>query len=249
MKYPEKNERIKNKVMRNCDILRKRNITAFNTPGRLDTWMKSEKFKLVACKVHKAGSTNIARVLYNLDHLSKVKNINKISQAKARKNAVYRHKETVESFQMNYKSYTKFMFVRDPLERLLSAYRARLPHGMFKTDNVTFAKFLNKVIAIPDDIIDKHLVSFIRMCKPCSIKYDFIGTVSNYDDDMRRILKSVDAAKYVSIPKRNQTTYKTEKSSNVLQTYLKDVPKSLVRKIYEKYFWDYFLFGFTKPDF
>ena len=74
------------------------------------------------------------------------------------------------------------------------------------------------------------------MCKPCSITYDFNGTVGNYDDDMRRILKSVNATKYISIPKRNLTTYKTKKSSEVLQTYLKDVPKSLVGIIYERYY-------------
>ena len=120
---------------------------------------------------------------------------------------------------------------------------------MFKPDNVNFANFLEKVLAIPDDMTDLHLVLFTRMCKPCSITYDFIGTVDNYDDDMRRILKSVNATKYISIPKRNLTAYRTKKSSEVLQTYLKDVPKSLVRRIYERYYWDYFLFGFTEPDF
>ena len=39
------------------------------------------------------------------------------------------------------------------------------------------------------------------------------------------------------------------KSRETLQTYLKDLPKSLVKKIFEKYYWDYFPFDFTKPDF
>ena len=166
----------------------------------------------------------------------------------ARHNAVLQKKETVESFEMEYKAYKKFFFIRNPIERLLSAYRAKLPHGMFKS-NITFMEFLEKVISKPDKGIDKHLVSFIRMCQPCSIKYDFIGSVDNYNEDMTRILKSVDATKYVTLPERNQTGYKTEKSSDTLQMYLKDVPKTLVRGIYEKYYWDYFLFGFAKPDF
>ena len=119
MKSSEKHERTKNQLMRNCDIMKKRNITAFNAPGRLDKWMKSEKFKLVACKVHKAGSTNIARILYTLDHLSKIEYIDKISKAKARNNADLETEETVESFQMRYKKYNKFMFVRDPLKAVV----------------------------------------------------------------------------------------------------------------------------------
>ena len=242
------NKDMKTRLLHGCEIIMKGNETKMHQPGRLNTWVKSDRFKLIACKVHKAGSTNIARILYTLDHLSEINNTNKISKGKARNNAVYRHKETVESFQMNYKSYKKFMFVRDPLERLLSAYRAKLPRGMFKTDNLTFAKFLDNVLTKPDETINIHLVSFIRMCKPCSIMYDFIGTVDNFDDDMRRILKSVNAAN-ITIPERNQTGYNTEKSSEVLQAFLKDVPKSLVRRIYERYYWDYFLFGFAKPDF
>ena len=66
---------------------------------------------------------------------------------------------------------------------------------------------------------------------------------------MKTILKSVGAAEHVTLPQRNQTGYGQNKSDEVLQAHLKDVPKSLIRKIYEKYYWDYFLFGFAKPDF
>ena len=160
-----------------------------------------------------------------------------------------KHYEIAERFETEFKSYKKIMFVRDPLERLLSGYRAKLPHGWFKSNEITFKDYLEKVEAIPDKLIDKHVVSFIRMCSPCKIKYDFIGFVDSYDEDMRTILNSVDAAKHLTLPERNQTGYSKSKSSEALQTYLKDVPKSLVRKIYGKYYWDYFLFGFTKPDF
>ena len=86
------------------------------------------------------------------------------------------------------------------------------------------------------------------MCQPCSIKYAFIGLVDSYGEDMRRILDYVNATKYVTLPERNQTGYMTEKSSEVLQLYLKDIPTSLIKRFYENYYWDYFLFGFTKSN-
>ena len=63
--------------------------------------------------------------MYTLDHLSEKTDSNKISKGKARHNAVFEKKyETAEKFETEFKSYKKFMFVRDPLERLLSGYRA-----------------------------------------------------------------------------------------------------------------------------
>ena len=66
---------------------------------------------------------------------------------------------------------------------------------------------------------------------------------------MREILELVNASKYVILPERNQTGYLTEQSRDILQNYLKDVPKSIVKRIYEKYYWDYFLFDFNTPDY
>ena len=231
--------------------MKERNDTELQKPGRLEYWIKSDQFKLIACRVHKAGSTNTARVMYTLDHLSAQRDTNEIRRGMARHNAAFEKKyKTAKSFEMEYKSYKKFLFIREPLERLLSAYRAKLPHGMFKS-NTTFTEFLERVLSIPDKDIDKHLISITGMCSPCSIKYDFVGLVDSYGDDMRRILDSVNATilTNVTLPERNQTGYMMEKSSDALQTYMKDVPKSLVRGIYEKYYWDYFLFGFDKPTF
>ena len=198
----------------------------------------------------KAGSTNIKRVLYTLDHLAEYTDTNKISKGRVRnKKAVVQEYKTVESFETQFKSYKKFMIVRDPIERLVSAYRARVPRGMFRFNNMTFKAFLENVAVKSDKNINGHLVSISGKCSPCSIKYNFIGLMDSYDEDMRQILKSAGAAKYITLPQRNQTGYLKRKSSEVVQTYLKDIPKYLVRKIYEKFYWDYFPFGFTKPDF
>ena len=252
VKSPQKDTGIKEHLSHACEVMKEENITQFQDIESLHRakWAISKKFKLIACMNMKAGSTNILRVLYTLDHLAKYTDTNKIGKGRARhdKHVVPRY-ETKESFEKQFKSYKKFMFVRDPIERLLSAYRAGLPHGMFKWNNMTFKAFLENVAIKSDRNINGHVVSFSRKCSPCSIKYDFIGLTDSYGEDMRTILKSVGAATYVTLPQRNQTGYRKRKSSEALQTYLKENPKSLLRKIYEKFYWDYFLFGFTKPDF
>ena len=200
--------------------------------------------------MHKAGSTNIGRTLVTLENLNKYKDANELSTGKARKWGKYEMKFKNETdFNAEFKSYTKFMFVRDPIERLLSAYRAHLPHGMFHNHNYTFKTFLEVILNKSDATINPHLRSFSRDCNPCKLNLDYIGTTDNYNEDMNRILKSVGADKYIKLPERNQTGYTNSKSSEALQEYLKQIPKSLLRKLYERFYWDYFLFGFRKPNF
>ena len=254
VKSPKQEKGIKKHILHACEVMKAKNVTQFHDTDYLHEakWVISEQFKLIACRVRKVGSTNIARVLYFLDHMSEYNDSNQIHKGVVRKKAKLRNLKpfpTEESFQTHFKSYKTFIFVRDPLERLLSAYRDHLPGVLFESNNMTFKDFLEKVLAIPDMIINNHVASFTRLCNPCRMEYDFIGFMDRYNDDLRKILKSVDADKYVDIPYRNQTGYMKSKSSETFQTYLKDLPKSLVKKIYEKYYWDYFLFDFTKPDF
>ena len=249
---PQKGRDIKKHLLHACEEMKRKNFTKF--PDTLSfsksEWLISERFKLIACKVFKVGSTNIARVLYTLDHLSEQTDSNKVSKGRARSTAILeKENKTEENLEILFKSYKKFMFVRDPLERLLSAYRDHRPPGWFKPNGITFKDYLEQLVTVPDRKMNFHMVSFTRMCNPCRLKYDFIGLTDSYEKDMGNILKSVGADKYVILPHRNQTGYGQNKSDEVLQAHLKDVPKSVIRKIYEKYYWDYFLFGFAKPDF
>ena len=102
--------------------------------------------------------------MYALDHLEEKKDSNKIQKGTARHNSALEKKYyNTESFKTEFKSYVKFMFVRDLLERLMSAYR----HKMFESNAIiSFAEFLEKVMTIPDEFINKHLVSFTRLCSP-----------------------------------------------------------------------------------
>ena len=70
---------------------------------------------------------------------------------------------------------------------------------------MTFNANLEKILTIPDNEIDLHMVTFTRICSPCQIRYEFIGLMCSFEQDMTEILKSVGADKLVSLPQRNQT--------------------------------------------
>ena len=207
---PKKNGGIKHHLEYACAEMKKNNYTEYEDTNKITEtdWLISDRFKLIACKNFKVGSTNIARVLYTLDHLQGQRDSNKIGMFKARNTAKMKNK-TPEKLDILFNSYTKFMFIRDPIERLLSAYRDDRPSVRYKQKHnlTSFKLFLEHLIPIPDSKVNRHMVSFTRMCNPCRVKYDFIGSMDNYEADMGNILESVGANKYVILPHRNQTGY------------------------------------------
>ena len=70
------------------------------------------------------------------------------------------------------------------------------------------------------------MVTFTRICSPCQIRYEFIGLMCSFEEDMTEILKSVGADKIVSLPQRNQTGYEHNETNVILQDHVKEVTKN-----------------------
>ena len=225
------------------------NLTLVDMPPRL---LISDRYKLLGCSIDKVGSTNLQRIFYILNGLTNETDPGKVPRGAARKH-------TNEFFQKQrpnlvaeviprLKSYTTFMFVRHPLERLVSAYRDSKPNGIFQQlrMNSTVPNF-NKYI----DILLQHKSHYSHpqrplyvMCNPCKLRYDFIGSLDDFDHDLTTILRAVGAENAVTIPKRNDTGYRQTKSSVVFKSYYKDIPIDTIEKVEQIYGLDYALFGF-----
>lgn len=253
---PGKLEDRKKHLLWACQSLREKNMTGFQEPlhilGNMKAWAVSDRYKLLSCRIRKVGSTNIARVLHTLDHLMESTDTNKASKGRARDSVALKiGKRNTADYESDLeKLYTKFVFVRDPFERLVSAYRDHRPTSWFKPNGLSFKNFLEKVVQNSNKRDNMHIVSYTKFCNPCSVKYDIIGLLNNYEHDMRSVLRAAGVNEVVVLPVRNQTGYRQEKTGDdVTKAYLSSIPKSLIKKVYEKYYFDYYLFGFTKPDF
>ena len=209
----------------------------------------ADGIKVLYCSVEKAGCSTTKEVLKNVNHGSFPKRVH----------------ASEEFFNEKYKNYTKIMFVREPVERLVSAYRyitltnisrfggivedikSEYRSNMskaLKVADVTFEEFIKYVV--DDHRFKRHWHAYESLCQPCKIKFDFIGKYETLSDDLARVLMIFgnltfdDAVKLV--PHKNASPGKT--SAELARDYMLDLSPSLREKLYTKFRNDYELFGY-----
>ena len=123
------------------------NLTLVDIPPRL---LISDRYKILTCVIDKVASTNIRRIFYVLKGLTNESDPGKILRGVARNlvHELYRNYKPnlVAEVIPRLKSYTTFMFVRHPLERLVSAYRDGKPGHVFKKFKPNFNEYIDMLL-------------------------------------------------------------------------------------------------------
>ena len=172
-----------------------------------------------------------------------------------------------EEIRYRLQHYFKFLFVRDPLERLLSAYRNKFgeireyqqrygaeivrryragagpsPAG----DDVTFPEFLRYLVDEDPEHMNEHWMPVYHLCQPCAVHYDFVGSYERLEADANQVLEWVRAPPHVRFPAR-QAWYRPA-SPESLHYHLCNVPRALLQDVLPKYILDFSLFAYPLPN-
>ena len=215
----------------------------------------SDRYKVYGCKADKVGGTNLQRIFYILNGLTNETDTGKIKTSVARKTTCEFFAKSKPNFVKDViprlKAYTSVMFVRHPLERVVSAYRDNKPNGLFakfrkNSTKPTFNEYIDILLLNEKKGFAKPNRQIYKLCHPCQLKYDFIASLENYNDDMTIIFKAIGAENVVTIPKREETGYRQRKSSEVVEHFYKDIPFHKISKLESIYELDYHLFGYEK---
>ena len=189
------------------------------------------KHKIAYCRLAKVG--NQAWKTYLIPLISNQKMREKVLKLKSNglplplntmnnlfspKNVDTNHRKMSEYLTME--KYFTFVFVRHPLDRLVSAYSDKLlrskPVAQFKNylvknyGQVNFQNFLRMVLTSMDKCnsqtttcfnsnINIHWQPYYQLCEFCDVEYDYIGRIETFNHDVQEVLIQANLTEYIPL--------------------------------------------------
>ncbi|XP_070539006.1 carbohydrate sulfotransferase 11-like [Ptychodera flava] len=219
-----------------------------------DQFIVDDEYKIIYCWVPKVASGNWKRTLVSLRQSytnQKWRPMNGDKNSGLSTFADYRDFEITARLE----SYFKFLFVRHPLERLLSAFRNRFEsyaHPAVKSQPGSFSTFGTFVNFLSDSYyggmsFNIHWRPVVDLCKPCQISYDFIGHYETLHDDFD-FLSSLLHFRNTTFP--DKSSYATGSSDqNILRRYYSNLTANEKGILYKIYADDFDFFNYEKFQF
>ncbi|XP_027017020.1 carbohydrate sulfotransferase 8-like [Tachysurus fulvidraco] len=249
------------------------NISRTITPHQVSRIYVEDRHKLLYCEVPKAGCSNWKRVLMVLAGVAST--THKINHDTVHYGNHLTRLDSLDQDAVSERlhSYTKVLFIREPMERLVSAFRDKFEspnsyyHPVFGKpiiskyrvnasksalrtgSGVTFQEFIRYLLDVHRPIgMDIHWEPVSQLCSPCLLDYDFIGKFETIEEEANFLLKRVGAPKNLTFPTfkdRNPEAART--TTHITQRYFTQLSASDRQRVYDFYYMDYLMFNYSKP--
>lgn len=216
------------------------------------------KTRTIYCFAPKVASTQWKTVLSALNE--GIRTFHHVSEIKFDHLNAY----PLDEAEQMLRTYFTFLFVREPLERFLSAYKDKFlrenvvfhqaigrkiiknfrpnatEEALATGRGVTFSEFANYVVKTRH--LDEHWRPYDKLCHPCAIQYDFIGHYEDLAEDSQYLLKMAGIEDRVSFP-----PFRQSRTSAELLAYFSQIPKLTILELAKIYESDFEMFEYRFP--
>ena len=171
---------------------------------------------------------------------------------------------TKEEIAARVQTYFKFMFVRHPVTRLVSAFKNKFvnEHGDYfkkfrapilhhsrnrvlkaiEKKHIQFADFIAYLLTADTPLRqDEHFVGFNELCSPCTMKYDFIGKQETFNQDSNFLLSTVFKRRLI-LHKSPHATHSDKKTTYIMFANVSKKHKNIIKQNYAD---DFQMFEYT----
>ncbi|XP_060079762.1 carbohydrate sulfotransferase 11-like [Ylistrum balloti] len=263
-----------------CQLLEKKGVVPNSVvASQLGHILVDDTYQVMFCYIPKVACTNMKRVFLLLTGKMNTTNPLDIESSDVHftHNKYLKYLSDFNSeVEINYriKSYRKIIFVREPLERLLSAYRNKFMekseyfHKRFgrrivrryrknpsassvelgnDVKFIEFIKYITDSSTIMKEGFNEHWAHYSGLCHPCLIQYDYVGKYETIDQDIDQILRDLHIDDAIQFPARG-ATYKRKKTKDTMADFYGKIPPFHLKLLWKIYVNDYKLFGYPYPQ-
>ncbi|KAG1701384.1 Carbohydrate sulfotransferase 11 [Nymphon striatum] len=218
------------------------------------------------CFMHKVASTTFQ------SHLVKLSGFGPLNKSRIQYHGhrLSRHSTTALMTEP-YVRFYKFLFVRHPFRRLVSAYYAKLVLECLERDRpkpgplcwlsreivskyrtnslpgpATFREFVWYLIDNENNTYESHWTRIVNVCKPCAVHYDFIGKIETSYNDIKYLYETLDI---ITIIQNATDTLNHSNSQSITSDCFSQISRKEFDKLCEIYKEDFEFFGYTIEEF
>lgn len=191
----------------------------------------------------------------------------------AHNKTLFRHLADFSLEERKYRvtTYKKFLFTRNPFDRVISAYKDRFldpsnldlqqllgteiirryrpanqtsKESLIRGHDVTFVEFIRYLTDRdnPRRMSNVHWRPVYNLCYPCQLNYTFIGHYETLNEDAGRILSEIGAPN-LHFPEQQPHV---SNASSLLASYMRLLTRQQIQALYNEYERDFEIFGYDQ---
>ena len=217
--------------------------------------------QIIYCVMPKVASRQLRRMLYRF-------NIGR-GELRLRAFPPDQQKQILET-------YFKFTFVREPFERILSAYKDKFVYPRFprsklqlhgtailksvrpnasqsaldKLDDISFREFIEYLVTKGSNkstpVMDWHWDNYVNICGMCTVNYDFIGHYETFDQDLADF-KEAAGLSPEDAKKFNAHAKNKSSTASSLLAYYSQIPIEWIDILGQLFRANFEMFGYNFP--